>query len=172
MYEFVRNSKTRRKGKRRREWKIGVLIAVAVIILAVIGGLLWWKMTAGQRFSKFCGRLSESTTYAYEHNSAAVEDADGTYGLTTENLYELYQCVCVYGPGKESRSAPEGDGVTVTYGDGSSLKLVKVGEGKEEELFFCYSGADGYSHVFRGENVRFSYVVSRYLSRSKNEGKG
>ena len=131
MYEFVQNSKTRRKGKRRRDWKIGVMIAVAVIILAVIGGLLWWKLTAGQRFSKFCGKLSESTTYAYEHNAAAVEDADGTYRLTTENLYELYQCVCVYGPGKESCSAPEGDGLTVTYGNGAELKLVKAGEGKD-----------------------------------------
>ncbi|MBO4935102.1 MAG: hypothetical protein J5441_08075 [Clostridia bacterium] len=171
MYEFVQNSKNKRKGKRRVEWKIAVLIAVAVAILAVIGGLLWRNMTAGRRFSEFCGKLSESTTYAYEHDSAAVEDADGIYGLTTENLYELYQCVCVYGPGKERRSAPEGDGVTVTYGNGSSLKLVKVGEGKDEELFFCYSDADGYSHVFRGENVRLSYIVSRYLSRSKNEVK-
>lgn len=169
MYEFVQNSKNKRKGKRRVEWKITALIALAVVILAVIGGLIWSKMTAGQRFSKFCGKLSESTTYAYDHDSAAVGDAEGEYKLTGENLYELYQCVCVYGPGRERRSVPKGDGVTVTYGNGASLKLVKVGEGREEELFFCYSDADGYSYVFRGENVKLSYIVSRYLSRSKNE---
>ena len=172
MYVFVQNSKNKRKGKRRVEWKIAALIPVAVAILAVIGGLLWRNMTVGRRFSEFCGKLSESTTYAYNHDSAVAEDAEGTYKLTSENIYELYQCVCVYGPGKESRSEPEGDGVTVTYGNGSSLKLVKVGEGKDEELFFCYSDADGYSHVFRGENVRLSYIVSRYLSRSKNQVKG
>ena len=171
MYEFVHNSKNARKGKRRKEWKIAVLIAVAVAILGCIGGLLWKNMTAGRRFSEFCGKLSESTTYAYAHESALVENGGETYKLTEENVYELYQCVCVYGPGRERGSTPKGETVAVTYGNGAVLKLVKVGEGSDEELYFCYSDSDGYSHVFRGENVRLSYIVSRYLSKSKNEVK-
>lgn len=172
MYEFVQKSKNKRKGKRRKEWKIAALIAVAVAILAVIGGLLWKNMSAGRRFSEFCGKLSESTTYAYKHASAIVENDGETYKLTADNVYELYQCVCVYGPGKERRRAPEGETVTVTYGNGAELKLVKVGDGKEEELYFCYSDSEKYSHVFRGDNVRLSYIVSRYLDKSKNEVKG
>ena len=172
MYEFVQNSKNKRKGKRRKEWKIAALFAAAVVILVVIGGVLWRNLTAGRRFSEFCGKLSESTTYAYKNDSALVVNGGETYKLTSENLYELYQCVCVYGPGKERRSSPDGESVTVNYGNGAVLLLVKTGEGLDEELYFCYSEADGYSHVFRGENVKLSYIVSRYLAKNKNESSG
>ena len=169
MYEFVQNSKNKRKGKRRVEWKIAALVVLAAAIIAVIGGVIWKNMTSGRRFSEFCGKLSASTAYAYDRDSATVEDADGTYRLTGENVYELYQCVCVYGPGRERRREPKGDFITVTYGNGASLRLVRVGEGLDEELYFSYSDADGYSHVFRAENVKLSYVVSRYLSRDKQQ---
>ena len=120
-------------------------------------------MTVGQRFSKFCGKLSESTTYAYEHNSAAVEDADGTYRLTTENLYELYQCVCVYGPGRERFREPDGDGVEIDYGNGAKLKLVWDGE----RLYFCFRGAEGFNHIFYTKEIDLDYLMMRYLAPEK-----
>ena len=169
MYEFVQNSENKRKGKRRAEWKVAVLIAVAVAIILSIGGVLWWNISTGRRFSTMCGKLSDSTTYAYEHDSAAVEDHEGVYKLTEENLYELYQCVCVYGPGKQSLREPEGETLTVTYGNGASLRLIEVGEGLESELYFCYSDPDGYSHIFHTREASLSYLRGRYLSRAKNE---
>ena len=165
MYEFVRNSDrdSKRKGKRRREWLIAVLVIIAVAILAVIGTLIWRKITAGNRFSDFCTELSESTEYAYRHRCATADVGEGPYKLSRDIVYELYQCVCVYGPGHEAGSPPTGDSVTVDYGDGSSMRLVQTGEGEEARLYFSFSGADGYSHCFYTEYVKLNYITSRYL---------
>ena len=169
MYDLVKNNESKRRGKLRKEWKIAALIAAAVIVLGVIGGVLWWKLTAGTRFSKFCAKLSESTSYAYKNDSAKVEDDDGVRRLSRENAYEIYQCACVYGPGDERLSAPDGDGVTITYGDGSFLRLVDEGEGNESRLCFCYSDGDGSTHSFTASGLSIRYLNGRYLNRDKNE---
>ena len=164
-YEFVRNSEqnSKRRGKRRKEWLIAVLVIIAVAILAVIGTLIWRRITVGNRFSDFCAAISESTDYAYRHRSATADVGEGPYKLDREAVYELYKCVCVYGLGREGHGEPDGEGATVEYGDGSYMRIVQTGEGNDRLLYFYFSGADGYSHCFYTEYVRLDYVVSRCL---------
>ena len=165
MYEFVRNSdqESKNKGKRRKEWLIAVLVVIAVAILAVLGTLIFRKITTGQRFSEFCSKISTSTDYAYRHRSATADVGEGAYKIARDGIYELYQCVCVYGLGREGHGVPDGESVTVDYGDGSSMLIVQTGEGEDVQLYFCFSAADGYSHCFYTEYVKLDYVISRYL---------
>ena len=165
MYEFVRNSEknVKRKGKRRKEWLIAVLVIIAVGILAVIGTLIWRKITTGSRFSTFCSAISESTEYAYRARLATADVGEGPYKLEREAVYDLYKCVCVYGLGREGHGTPDGESVVVDYGNGSYMRLVQTDEDGEKLLYFCFFGADGYSHSFYTEYIKLDYVVSRYL---------
>lgn len=165
MYEFVRsgdkNGESRRK--RRKEWLTAVLLIAAVAVLIVIGIVIGKNITTGKRFSAFCVELSDNTDYAYRRRSATADTGDGAYKLDRESVYELYQCVCTYGPGHETGSAPDGDTVTVDYGNGSVMLLVQTGEGSDRRLYFSFTGRDGYTHCFYTEYLQLDYVVGRYL---------
>ena len=169
MYDYVKNNESKRKGKLRKEWKVAALIVAVVIVLGTIGGLLWRKISAGNRFSDFCAELSAATTYAYKHDSATVNNGTETYRLTGENIYEVYQCVCVYGPGDERRSVPEGDSITIDYGNGATLTFVTMDDEDGSKLCFCFSDGDGYKHNFVASGISLQYLNGRYLKREKNE---
>lgn len=171
MYEMIQNNgKNGERGrKRRKEWLTAVLLIAAVAVLAVIGTVIWNKVTTGKRFSSFCAQLSDNTDYAYRRRSATADVGEGAYKLERDSVYELYQCICTYGPGHETGSEPDGETATVDYGNGAYLRLIQTGEGSESRLYFSFYGRDGYTHCFYTEYLKLDYVISRYLKPESSE---
>ena len=165
LYEPVRkNEKTRRRRRDVAFWIVGVVLLFSAAMIFSF----WWNMSYWKRFAKLSSSLSEATAYAYKHGSAVVNDgAGGTYALSADNAYEVYQCVCVYGPGRERFSVPEGEGVTITYGNGSALRLMELGEGDGARLYFCFFSKSEKAHVFSTNEIDLAYLVTRYLAPEK-----
>lgn len=166
LYEPVR-----RHAAERRERRIDkkAVIVVAVLLVFFVGMMLsfWWFMSYWDRYYDMCAELSAATNYAYDNDCATVTDGSVTYALARENIYEVYQCVCIYGPGREKFSAPSGDSVTVDYGNGAAVRLVQTGSGEEARLYFCFSAADGSTHTFYTSDISLEYMMKQYLSQKR-----
>ena len=161
MYEPVR----RHEGERRRVRDKKTLATIIIVGMFFIGMLFsfWWYMSYWKRYANLSSQLSAATTFAYAHDSAVVKNGDETYRLKPENAYEVYQCVCVYGPGRERFRLPEGDCVDIDYGNGARLELIQ----KKGSLYFCFFGATGFKHIFYTSDIDLDYIVSRYLAPDK-----
>ena len=165
MYEPV----ARHEGKRRETKDRKTIIIIIVVGMFFIGMLFsfWWYMSYWKRYAKLSSELSAATLYAYDNDCAYAETAsDGNtlrYGLKSGNAYELYQCVCVYGPGRERFKEPEGDWIEIDYGNGAKMKLIQKGE----RLYFCFYGAEGFNHIFYTREIDLDYLMTRYLAPDK-----
>ena len=165
MYEAVRNN----EGKRRPAKDKKVLITVIVVGMFFIGMVFsfWWYMSYWKRYANLSSELSAATLYAYDNDCAYAETgSDGgtlRYKLKRGNIYDIYQCVCVYGPGRERFREPDGDGVEIDYGNGAKLKLVWDGK----RLYFCFRGAEGFNHIFYTKEIDLDYLMMRYLAPEK-----
>ena len=166
LYEPVRRHA---ESRRRKDGKVVLtVVLLAVFFVGMILSFVWF-MSYWHRYSDMCSKLSDCTELAYRKHTATVNDGAGTYALSDENVYEVYQCVCVYGPGREKFSEPEGDVVTVDYGVGSYMRLIRTGEGDDERLYFCFYSADGFSYMFYTSDINLDYMMRRYLSRDKQQ---
>ena len=158
----------RENGKKRRRRRDKTLLTIGIVAFFFAGMIFsfWWNMSYWKRFSKLCSSLSEATTYAYKHDSAYVVDGSDRYKLDALNGYEVYQCVCVYGPGRERFSVPDGEGesVTITYGNGASLRLLELGEGDSARLYFCFFEKNDKSYIFSTNEIKLDYIYTRYLA--------
>lgn len=165
LYEPVRRHADSRRGVKDKK----VVLTITLLAVFFVGMILsfWWFMSYWDRYTEMCSRLSDSTDYAYRKHTATVDDGSAVYALADANVYELYQCVCVYGPAREKFSEPKGETVTVDYGNGSSMRLVQTGSGDDERLYFCFRSADGFSHTFYTSEISLDYMMRRYLSQKR-----
>ena len=161
MYEAVRNN----EGKRRPVRDKKILITIIVVGMFFIGMIFsfWWYMSYWKRYANLSSQLSAATTFAYAHESASVSVGGDTYKLKPENAYEVYQCVCVYGPGRERFRLPEGDAAEIDYGNGARLELIQ----SDSRLYFCFFGATGFKHIFYTNDIDLDYLTARYLAPDK-----
>lgn len=93
------------------------LSALAMLISVI------FLMNCNRRFLAFVSDLSNSTTYAYQHESLTAM-ADGcSYKISGKNMYGIYAYIAMSKSGRESKTTPDGEPVVLSYGDGSTLKL-------------------------------------------------
>ena len=163
LYEPVR----RHEQERRRSKDSKVALTVMLLLVFFVGMIMsfWWFMSYWDRYYEMCSKLSDCTELAYRKHTATVDDGAGVYSLSDENVYKVYQCACIYGPGRERFTEPEGEVVTVSYGVGSYVRLISVGEGEDERLYFSFHSADGFTHTFYTSDISLDYLMKRYLSR-------
>ncbi|MBQ6553220.1 MAG: hypothetical protein IJL83_06375 [Clostridia bacterium] len=161
MYEPV----IRNEGKGRRFGDKKILITIIIVGMFFIGMIFsfWWYMSYWKRYANLSSELSAATTFAYAHDSANVKIGGETYKIKPENAYEVYQCVCVYGPGRERFRSPEGDAAEIDYGNGARLELIQ----KDGRLYFCFFGSTGFEHIFYTSDIDLDYLVTRYLAPDK-----
>ena len=156
MYEPVRRHEEKRRLANDKKTFI-IIILVGMFFIGMVFSF-WWYMSYWKRYA---------TLYAYDNDCAYAETgSDGgtlRYKLERGNVYDIYQCVCVYGPGRERFREPDGDGVEIDYGNGAKLKLVWDGE----RLYFCFRGAEGFNHIFYTKEIDLDYLMMRYLALDK-----
>ncbi len=142
------------------------LSALAMLISVI------FLMNCNRRFLAFVSDLSNSTTYAYQHESLTAM-ADGcSYKISGKNMYGIYTYIAMGKSGRESKKTPDGEPVVLSYGDGSTLKLWDLPDPQEENrhnLFIHYTDKEG--NVFSYINYRMTLetMMIRYLKYGNNE---
>lgn len=161
LYENIK--KDRKTG---RDMPLTVIIAVFVVLAAavlIVGG---WYIGYGRRFMNFVSDLSNSTTYAYEHESLTASIDGRKYQVSAENMYGIYSYISLNKSGRESGKIPEGEPVVLEYGDGAILRLWDQPEEKRANghcLFLHYTGVDGKVYSYISYKTTLDTIVTRYL---------
>ena len=161
MYEKVRSA-----GMRKRDYKLFIAIAVCVLILAVTTAPIIFSANYQHRYRLFQNSLAESTVYARENNSLAMEldgvstplDIDGGY-------HKLFLKLVEAGAGRTGEP-PEGSAdVIITFGNDASLELwgVKligyVDTDAEYGLFLRYTYPDGKIYAYDTDEITIERAI-------------
>jgi len=165
LYERVRRE--HRAGKDRRIW---VATAVLVCVTAAVIASVVWFLGYHGRFSAFVGKLSASTTYAYKNDGLIATVNGKSFQVSEENMYGIYAYISLNKSGRESKKVPEGEPVTLDYGNGTMLRLwdIPAGEG-HHYLFIQYTDIKGEIYSYISFKTTLDTVIARYLTYGNEE---
>ena len=162
-YDMVTPPEKRRRASRE---KVIVSIILALVFLLVIGFLLFRLAGYKGRVREFRSELSNSTIYAYDHDSLRADIDGQAIRITGEHAYDIYQFMSVRSLGRNALFTPKTEPVTLDYGDGSVLEMWADRNGSG--IYLRYQSADGEKYLFHSPDMRLNDIVGRYLSLSKN----
>lgn len=139
-----------------------LFVITAFLFISVI-----YLMGCNRRFLAFVSKLSNSTTYANEHESLIAEINGKKYKISEKNMYGIYAYIALSKSGRESRKLPEEiPAVVLDYGDGSVLKLWDLPDDQSVTghilfLYFTDSNGDNFSYI--NYKMTMETMMIRYL---------
>lgn len=138
-----------------------LIVITAFMFISVI-----YLMGCNRRFLAFISNLSNSTTYAYEHESLMAEINGKTYKISGKNMYGIFAYIAFSKSGRESGKLPEGTPVVLEYGDGAVLKLWDLPDNQSVTghiLFIYYTNPNGYNFSYINYKMTMETMLIRYL---------
>lgn len=168
-YELVN-----REEKRSRDTRMWILTGALIAVMLAAGASVVWFMGYHGRFTDFVGGLSGSTTYARRHDSLIAQVNGRKLRVSEENMYGIYAYLSLSKSGRESRKVPDGEPVTLDYGDGALLRLWDMpaeGSGRHN-LFVQFTNGKGEVYSYISYRATLETVVVRYLTYGNEEISG
>lgn len=169
MYEQVKP-----QARHERNTPLMIALAICALALVLVVGAFLWGVRYHLRYRAFISDLSNSVTYAYEHQSLKAQVGGETLRVTGENIYRLYNYILAGGMGRVTRRLPETQAaIALDYGDGGTLLLWDVAsEGyepmRERSLLLCYTDAQGGKYIYATDALTLETVAVSYLSANDN----
>ena len=179
MYEAFREAPQSKKDRSRL--KLGLWITLAAVLLALTATPLVWASRQSAAYRRYMDALNGSVLYAREHDGVWLERAGSRVHYPQLAGAGISEKLRQAGMGKRQQELPEGEGVTLDFGDGSLLRLWEVpirgGYTPEETfgVFVAYTYPDGslprsrtdaevfhahaYRHALKTYEPRLSYPI-------------
>lgn len=158
--------KIKKDGKNKKDIKFIIFILCFIFLVIVIVCSLAWNIGYHARYSNFINKLSKSIAYVNENDSLKVYKDGKTLKLSEENFRGFNNYITIYGSGKESNKVPEGEAITLDYGDGSLLKLWDISADKYSKrngVFVQYTDTEGKIYSYISYKITYETIVTRYL---------
>ena len=173
MYEAFREAPQSKKDRSRL--KLGLWITLAAVLLALTATPLVWASRQSAAYRRYMDALNGSVLYAREHDGVWLgrggRAAPAHHPAGSRVHYPqlagagISEKLRQAGMGKRQQELPEGEGVTLDFGDGSLLRLWEVpirgGYTPEETfgVFVAYTYPDGETYCYDTDNLGWDRVV-------------
>lgn len=160
LYDAVERHKSAR---RARSGSLKLPVLIALVLLAVAAYPIVSTVRAEHRYQYYTGSLTESVLYAGEHASMTTT-LDGVSEPADEaTVQQLYSLLIAAGKGTERKTVPEGEGLLVTFGDGSTLEAwytdVRGAVNYSDCAAFRYTAPSGWQYCYETRFVRYSLLL-------------
>lgn len=155
MYENIRRTADRSGPKNR---PLVIVLAICLVATAVLAGMVWQACRYQVLCRNFVSDLSNSTTYAYEHNSLTITMDGQTYPAARENIHRIYSRIANAGPGRPGKAPTSAPDASLEYGDGSfmdlwTVKMEKSSADREYGLFIHYVDQAGETYAYDSDRL-------------------
>lgn len=151
MYEAFREAPQSKKDRSRL--KLGLWITLAAVLLALTSTPLVWASRQSAAYRRYMDALNGSVLYAREHDGVWLERAGSRVHYPQLAGAGISEKLRQAGMGKRQQELPEGEGVTLDFGDGSLLRLWEVpirgGYTPEETFWLCQDRHTVFSEFFQ-----------------------
>lgn len=167
LYEKVSHPAEHPKRRKNSKWMF-LLLAVAVAVITAWVLSVYGTLSLRPKFYSFVSALSDSTVYAYDHDSLRSEADGETARVTGDNAYAFYNALAVSSPSRVLRIPPQGPAdLTLDYGDGSQLRLWQMDEAQGYGFHLSYktTAGDHFLFTFKSGNL---YPLKQYVSLFNN----
>lgn len=161
MYDRIQRRPARRQ---RLTPGAAVLVAFGVLVTAACIGMLVHAARYQLRYHRFINDFSASLAASNKMSLHLVWQGQDV-PITTDQASRLCRRITSAGAGKVQKTAPDGDGCQLAFGDGAALTLWQVDIPEETAVnptgtFIRYVDADGRIYQYDTDQLLFSEVAA------------
>ncbi len=167
-YRVIKNKDRNRKLKQKHDLMMYItLFVVAALLIFVLSEIIRSNIIAN-RFQNFKLELKYDTMYALGKEQVKATVGDDTFDANAGEIYEIYVVITTAGMGKLQKELPEGEKLSIDYGNGSRIDIYKA-EIKEEEksrdygIFIRYENQDGTVFMYDTDDADFGMIKGKLL---------
>lgn len=158
MYESVKRRNTNGSNLPLLLWLIPCLLVMALAM-----GLFVWGWKYKTDYQNFLTDFSNSTHYAYIHNSLQVDKDGEDYDVLRENMYTIYAAITSRGSGRVRRPPKEAPEAVLTFGDGAYMELWTVEiknatNGATHGLLISYVNPEGERYSYDSDRLKMQIL--------------
>ena len=140
-----------------------ILTAFGVLVAAACIGMLVYAARYQLRYRRFINDFSASLAASNKMSLRMAWQGEDV-PITTDQASRLCRRITSAGAGKVQKTAPDGDGCRLAFGDGAALTLWQVDIPEETAVnptgtFIRYVGADGKIYQYDTDQLLFSEVA-------------
>lgn len=148
------------RGRSRRDLLLWALVAGAIVLLAAMVIPLALSGRLMYRYQGFVDDLTTSASYGRRHGSITLEVDGEKREVSSYQAGKLVEVITSFGMGRPSDAEPAGNGIALSFGDGSTLRVwpVEITEKarlRDEGVLVHYTRPDG--TVFAYDTDKLSY---------------
>ena len=161
MYDRIQRQPARRQ---RITPGAAVLAAFGVLVAAACVGMLVYAARYQLRYRRFINDFSASLAASNKMSLRMTWQGEDV-PVTTDQASRLCRRITTAGAGKVQKSAPDGDGCQLVFGDGATLTLWQVNIPEETAVnptgtFIRYVDADGKIYQYDTDQLLFTEVAA------------
>ncbi len=177
-YRVIKNKDRNRKRKQKHDMMMYVTLFVVMALLIFVLSEVIRSNIIANRFQNFKLELKYDTMYSLGQKQVKATVGDETFDANGSEIYEIYVVITTAGMGKIQREIPEGEKLSIDYGNGSRIDIYKA-EIKEEEksrdygTFIRYENQDGSVFMYDTDDADFGMIKSKLVqikNRQKSQG--
>ena len=155
-----------KKGARRskRDWQFWAMVAGAVVCLMLLAVPLVLAGRMTYRFQGFKQDLAQSFASGERKGTVTLTSAEGTRQVTDAQCHAFFSTIERAGMGKPTEVVPTSQGLTLEFGDGSTLDLWEVeivgaGGADGTGVLVRYQRADGEVYAYDTDQMQLDDCI-------------
>ncbi len=160
MYENVRTP------TRRRDGMLLIWILIAVFLLIALAAPVAWGAHLQLKYREFVNDLTESVLYAKGHSCLYAVSGDERTLVPDSRASRIYDIILTVGAGKPQKELPDGDGVLLDFGNGSSLhfwptEIKELDPEANEGVFISYTDPAGETYAYDTASLTYDVLYAQ-----------
>lgn len=154
----------RRRPKPRRDWLLPASLVAAVLLIAAVIVPVIQSTREITRYRNFIGDLAESIAYGADSGALVLDTGEEERAVTNIQAEDLLIVIARSGQGKPNKTLPKDEGLLLTFGDGSTLRLCPIRQSGTERpedapTHVHYTGRDGKVYAYDTDQIVFRTVL-------------
>ena len=153
-----------RKKQSKKDFGLLIAILVVVVLLGLASIPIISSNVMSAKYKTFRKYYTESMNTSRQSGEMTVTKGTEEISCSVDSASEIYGLLFDAGMGKKQKQIPEGDGIKITFADGTSILFLETdipekSALRDKGLFVRYEGLDGYVYQYDTDRLTMDSIM-------------
>ena len=158
------NTEQRRTKRSKKDFGLLIAILVVVVLLGLASIPIISSNVMSAKYKTFWKYYTESMYSSRKSGKMTVTKGTEEISCSVDSASEIYGLLFDIGMGKKQKQIPDGDGIRITFADGTSILFLETdipekSALRDKGLFIRYEGQDGYVYQYDTDRLTMDSIM-------------
>ena len=158
------NTEQKRKKRSKKDFGLLIAILVVVVLLGLASIPIISSNVMSAKYKTFQKYYTESMYASRKSGKVTVTQGSKEISCSVDSASEIYGLLFDEGMGKKQKQIPDGEGIKITFADGTSILFLETdipekSALRDKGLFVRYEGPDGYVYQYDTDRLTMDSIM-------------